>query len=107
MPEMTNGAARAAAGLCRAAMRAYARKGPFLGAFALALGLSFIVLSTLGLTPDPIKANVQTASASVILASAVSPAAPELPVKIAIPAISLSVAVTDPTTTDTSVLDAA
>jgi LPXTG-site transpeptidase (sortase) family protein len=107
MTEMTNELAKAAARFWRATEQAYARKGPFLGAFALVLAATFAVLYSAGLTPDPVVAD---ASAGVVLAAssspaAVSPTAPELPVKVSIPSINLAVTVADPTTTDTSVLD--
>lgn len=110
MTEMTNALAKAAARLWRAAERAYTRKGAFLAAFVLTFALSFAVLYSAGLTPDPSYADATEGAAGVALAAssspvAVSPVEPESPVKISIPTINLAVAVSDPTSTDDSILD--
>jgi LPXTG-site transpeptidase (sortase) family protein len=114
MLEMTNGAAGAVARVIRAVSQVSTRKFAYLVAFLVAFALSFALLSSLGLTPDPLPASASVgvelaaspAAAIAPAAPVVSAAVPELPVKIAIPAISLTATVADPTTTDTQTLDA-
>jgi LPXTG-site transpeptidase (sortase) family protein len=106
MLEMTNGLARGAARLWRAAQAAYTRKWGFLAAFLIVLAITFAVLYSAGLTPDPTTAD----ASSVATVASSSPAVvavtvPELPVSVSIPTINLAVTVADPTTTDASVLD--
>jgi len=97
--------------LVRAAQNAYDRKWAYLGAFAGTFLISFVLLDAADLVPDPVvvadAAPVVTVAASDQLAAvaALPIAAPELPVRVEIPSIKLSVAVADPETTDPEVLD--
>lgn len=101
----------------RALERAYHKKWSFLGAFLVVFFLSFLVLAIFDIVPDPIKAKSADSavalvsqlqnplSADVGSASVASATIGELPVKVSIPSINLSVSVTNPTTTNVEVLD--
>jgi LPXTG-site transpeptidase (sortase) family protein len=100
---------RLTARLIRAGERAYERKWQFLGFFAIAFLGSALLLGALGLLPD---ASGADSAAAVASAPVVTPAgtasaiaSPELPTKIEIPAISLSATISNPITTDLTVLD--
>jgi LPXTG-site transpeptidase (sortase) family protein len=98
------------AGLICAVKRIYARKASFLGVFAFVFIGSVIALGRLDLLPSPVKV---TASESSIVSKnvtkktfvSVQNIAPELPTKIEIPAIKLSAAIANPTTTTVEILD--
>ncbi len=107
MYEMTRALARAAVCLRRAGQRVYLRKWRFLVIFVLAFALTFAVLSLLGLTPDAPVATPDVVVSSSSSLDATTASAPETPIKIAIPAIALSVSVSDPVSTNTDILDAA
>lgn len=88
----------------------YARKWSFLGLSILVFAITVYALWRLDLLPNPPKAAPQVAvSTSPLVAATGTPAAslagPELPVKIDIPAISLSAKVADPDTTNVEALD--
>ncbi len=102
-----NGIAECTARLAKAVMPVYERKWSFLGVFALVLSGSVLILSALNLLPNPPRAHTEP---DVVLgASPVMPASSaaqrEMPVKIVIPAISLSATVENPTSTDIKILD--
>jgi LPXTG-site transpeptidase (sortase) family protein len=102
----TNGpATKAAARGIRAGQKAMTRKWSFLAVFALIFFTSYSTLVALDLVPEP-SADGDTA-ATTLTASAVQAvvAAPELPTKIEIPSIKLSVSVANPTSTNVEVLD--
>ena len=100
---MSKGIASVLARVWRASRRMYARKWSFLGVFAFVFALTLGILWQLGLTPDPAQIVEAVAATST---PAVSPIAPEQPVKIDIAAIGLEATVADPTTTDVDALDA-
>lgn len=99
--------------LIRAAKDTYARKWTFLAAFLVVFFLTIVVMAKLDLLPDASKADADastptvTVSSSPLVAAAASamPAVGELPTKIAIPSINLSVSVANPESTDIDVLD--
>lgn len=99
--------------LIQAGIRAYGRKWSFLAVFFVIFCASTILLGRFDLLPDvstaaasPVVAVAETAS--TVSASTTSVAAlPEFPTKIEIPAIKLSATISNPTTTDISVLDEA
>lgn len=89
----------------RATGRVYGRKWSFLAAFLLIFFVSYSVLSVLDLVPESVDTHAKkelTASVSNTL-----PEAPELPMRIEIPAIHLSAQIANPTKTDVATLDAA
>lgn len=93
----------------RAIRRAWSRKWVFLGLFLVIFFLMLLVLAKLDLLPDPPApaASATAAVAATVSATTTAPAAlPELPVKVDIPSIDLSVSVADPATTDVDALDA-
>ena len=100
--------------LIQAVKRTYARKWSFLGLFVLLFLVSIIVLGLLDLLPstksDLVLGLPETRAMSGTEAS-VAASTPvisvELPTKIEIPAINLSVAITNPITTDIAILDQA
>lgn len=102
----TNGPiTKAAARGIRAGQKAMAKKWSFLAIFAVVFLLSTSVLAALDLLPD-VSADVASAPTATLTASAVEAATvPELPTKIEIPSIHLSVTVSNPMTTDVQVLD--
>jgi LPXTG-site transpeptidase (sortase) family protein len=96
--------------LVRAGRRAYARKWSFLGFFAVAFLGSVVVLGQLGLLPETPSTPTVTLAAKpsdTVGASAQASTVPELPTKIEIPKIALSVTIANPTTTAVTVLDGA
>ena len=91
------------AGFLRALGRAWNKKWSFLAASLLVFVVSVTVLTKLDLLPEP-KKEVDTKSAPVVKVEEPI-AAPELPTKIEIPTIKLSVNVANPESTEVSVLD--
>src|SRR3989344_8102858 len=100
--------------LIQAVKRTYARKWSFLGLFVLLFLVSIIVLGLLDLLPStksdlvlglPETRTMSGTEASVVASTPVISV--ELPTKIEIPAINLSVAITNPITTDIAILDQA
>ena len=93
--------------IIRAGQRAYTRKGPFLGTFALVFVGNVVTLVQLDLLPSAsaVEASVPAVSANV-RASASVPIS-ELPMKIEIPKIALVATIANPTTTAVAVLDEA
>lgn len=71
--------------------------------FFVLFTLTFIFLSEVGATPDPVTASPDTALHTTNDASTVTN--PEAPVRIVAKDIGLDVAVVNPTSTDTSVMD--
>lgn len=94
-----------AAGLVRASRKAYSRLGTFLVVFAAVLLTTVGTAAKLDLLPDP--QQPKQAVADVAPALVAAPAAPELPTKVEIPAISLSQPVSNPTSLNVEVLDRA
>ena len=98
--------------LIRAVQKAYARKWSFLGVFAIVFLGSVGVLGRLNLLPEvppvstAVVATAQERQSALARATAPAPV-PELPTKIAIPAIGLSARIANPTTTDVATLDRA
>ncbi len=94
--------------LIRAGQKAYTKKWSFLAVFAFVFLASTFVLAQLDLLPEPAKAPSASAVSSQPAAVADMPAleVPELPTKITIPAIGLSAAISNPTTTNVGTLDA-
>lgn len=92
--------------IIRAGQRSYARKWYFLGTFALVFVASVAVLGQLDLLPSvpAVEVAVPTVSVNTIVVSTPTPVA-ELPMKIEIPTIGLSVSIANPTTTDIEALD--
>lgn len=95
----------AAAGLVHASRKAYARKWSFLAAFFVVLLVTTGVAGALDALPDPQVKVADAAKTTQAASPLVAIAAPEQPTKIYIPAISLTTTVSNPTTTDISVLD--
>ncbi len=98
--------------LIRAGARAYERKWSFLAVAILVFALLIYVLGSLGLLPDPPKADasptVSLSESPLVAAAALATSTPpgaEEPVKIEIPAISLAATIADPASTDPAVLD--
>ncbi|MDB5266153.1 MAG: Peptidase sortase-like protein [Parcubacteria group bacterium] len=90
----------------RAGQKALTKKWSFMAVFALVFLSSFGSLAALDLLPDASKAEAAKPATTTLTASAVEAApTPELPTKIEIPAIKLSVTVSNPTSTDAQVLD--
>ncbi|MCR4333478.1 MAG: sortase [Patescibacteria group bacterium] len=88
-----------------AGQRAYARKGPFLGTFALVFVATVVALGQLGLLPSA--PAVEAAVPTVVVNAQVSTPASvaELPLKIEIPKIALVATIANPSTTDVVILD--
>ncbi|MHB8660366.1 MAG: sortase [Minisyncoccota bacterium] len=98
--------------LIRAGKRAYARKWSFLGVFAVVFLGSVVALARLDLLPDvpptPVDPTVTLAASSPAAADtngSASKIEPEFPTSIAIPAIKLSVKISNPDTTNVDALD--
>lgn len=95
--------------LVKAYRRASERKWSFLGLALAAFLSSTAALGAYGLLPDaPVAQAIPavTLSADAVAVATTTPAAViEDPLRIAIPAIELSAAISNPTTTDTAVLD--
>jgi len=94
--------------LIRAGKRAYVRKWSFLVLFGIAFFGSVFALGQLDLLPDaPTAPEVALTVSQFDTASTTTPLAtvPELPTRVVIPAINLSVSVADPDTTDIGTLD--
>jgi LPXTG-site transpeptidase (sortase) family protein len=90
--------------LIRAGGRIYAKKGSFFLIFTCLFFAGSAVLGRFGLLPEgAVSANIAEAG-TVLAASAPIPSS-ELPVKIAIPSLSLSTFIENPSTEDTLVLD--
>jgi LPXTG-site transpeptidase (sortase) family protein len=89
----------------RAANQAYARKGSFLGVFALVFFGSVVVLGKLDLLPEVKAPEANTPVVTARSNAAVPVVGPEAPTKIEIPKINLSATIANPTTTSTEVLD--
>ena len=101
---------RAAAGLVKAGQSAAARKWSFLAVFLIVLLITTSIAAAFDVLPDPAKAKADEQAKVLAPVSAplvVAPVAPELPTKIEIPAIDLSVSVSNPTSTNVEVLDQA
>ena len=96
----------AAARSVRAGQKAVSRKWSFLAVFALVFLTSYSTLVALDVVPNPPKIAQNTATLTASAIEAIQ-ADPELPTRIDIPAIELSVAVSNPESTKVSVLDAA
>ncbi|CAN5720103.1 hypothetical protein BH11PAT2_BH11PAT2_08460 [soil metagenome] len=99
---------KSAATLVKASHKAYSRKWTFLAVFILVFFVTTGVAAALDILPDPTTAAVvynDTTKLSVGPLVSAPVAAPELPVKIEIPAIKLSVSVSNPDSTDVEVLD--
>ena len=101
---------RATASLVKAGKSAAARKWSFLTVFLIVLLLTTAIAAAFDVLPDPSKA--QADEQAKVLAPApssvplvIAPVEPELPTKIEIPAISLSVTVSNPDTTNIETLD--
>lgn len=90
-------------GVARAGQTAYTKKWSFLAVFAFIFILTTSAAASLDVLPNP------PASTPAAVAEAVTPvvavASPELPTKIQIPSINLSVSVSNPTSTDVELLD--
>jgi Sortase (surface protein transpeptidase) len=101
----TNGPATTAAvrGI-RASQKAMTRKWSFLAVFGLVFFASYGTLVVLDLVPDAKDAQNPTTTLSASAVQAVV-AAPELPTKIDIPSINLSVSVSNPNSTKVEILD--
>jgi len=98
--------------LIEASRQAYSRKWSFLWVFAVAVLGNISMLATLDLLPEArqtiLASNVLLKTNTLIAEHAsASPVVPELPTKIEIPAIELSVAILNPTATSIAVLDEA
>lgn len=95
--------------LIRAGQKAYARKWSFLGIFLFAFLASVITLAKFDLLPStsPLEARASSAQDSVGILPLTGRAttAVELPMKIEIPKIGLSVTIENPTVTAIDVLD--
>lgn len=96
--------------LATASAQAYARKWSFLGLFAVVFVASVLVLARLDLLPEtksvaepPVTLAAKTSAKTPNKGSVL---APELPTKIDIPTIGLSVTIENTTSTDISTLDA-
>ncbi len=99
---------KSAATLVKASHKAFSRKWAFLGVFILVFFLTTGIAAALDVLPDVSTAAVvysDTTKLSVGPLVTAPVAAPELPVKIEIPAIKLSVSVSNPDTTDVELLD--
>jgi LPXTG-site transpeptidase (sortase) family protein len=89
----------------RASQKAASRKYSFLAVFAVVFLITYSALVALDLLPDAPK-TVAKAPVTTLTASAVQAVAtPELPTKIEIPSIHVSVSVANPDSTDVEVLD--
>jgi LPXTG-site transpeptidase (sortase) family protein len=98
---------RFAAQLVTTGRVAYTRKWSFLAIFVFVLFTTTAVAASFDVLPDPtvVKADVPIKAPVLAAASVIALANPELPTKIEIPAINLSVTVSNPTSTDVPVLD--
>ncbi|MBI2410090.1 sortase [Candidatus Kaiserbacteria bacterium] len=96
---------RVAVRLIRAGQKVWARKWPFLGLFLLVFFTTGVILGSLGLLPEAPAAARDTADTARVTADV--PASPELPVRIAIPALGMSAQVVNPASTEIEVLDKA
>ncbi|MFA6415024.1 MAG: sortase [Candidatus Paceibacterota bacterium] len=92
--------------LVLAGKQAYTRKWSFLGAFVLVFFVSVAILSKLDLLPE---ASPVSAEATTVVTESPRESEPiltiELPTKIEIPTLGLSVRIANPTTTDIETLD--
>lgn len=88
--------------------RVLAKKFSFVAAFTLVLFLSFSVLQAFDLVPEEAvkEAVIETEQLTASVAETVK-AAPELPVRIEIPAIKMDVEIANPTSTNVEILDRA
>lgn len=111
-----NGIVAVAVRLVEAGKRIYARKTQFLGVFAVVFFGSVVALGQMDLLPDAprattppavvLTANVLSAADLTSSPQALTPVrSAEEPVKIAIPAIRLAATISNPTTTNLTVLD--
>ncbi|MDB5189719.1 MAG: Peptidase sortase-like protein [Parcubacteria group bacterium] len=94
--------------LVKASKTAYYRKWAFLSVFVLVFFITTGIAAALDVLPDPTTAsNVYGDTTKLSVGPLVSApiATPELPVKIEIPAIKLSVSVSNPESTNVEVLD--
>lgn len=99
---------KTAAKLVKASGTAYQRKWAFLSVFLLVFFITTGIAATLDVLPDPTTANNvydDTTKLSVGPLVSTPVETPELPVKIEIPTIKLSVSVSNPDSTDVEVLD--
>ncbi len=100
-----------AAALVRAWRRAWTKKWRFSALFVVIFVGSIAILAQLDLLPDPPPpaanptAVIATSTPAVTLSTSAPQSSPESPVKISIPAISLSANIADPTTTNLEALD--
>lgn len=97
--------------LVEAGTRIYSKKWSFAGAFAVVFLSSVFTLAQLDLLPTPPASAAKNSAVSenplVMTKVVASSEVPELPLKIEIPAISLSATIENPTTRDIGVLDQA
>ncbi|MEO6536603.1 MAG: sortase [Candidatus Paceibacterota bacterium] len=99
---------KGAAGLVKASHKAFSRKWTFLTVFVLVFFVTTGIAAALDVLPDPTTANNvydHTTNLSVGPLVTEPVATPELPTKIEIPTIKLSVSVSNPDSTDVQVLD--
>jgi LPXTG-site transpeptidase (sortase) family protein len=88
-----------------AAKEAYARKWSFLAVFLFLFFGSVFVLASLDLLPEASATPSVAVASTTVTAAPVLVSTPELPVKIEIPSIKLAVTISNPTSTNTEVLD--
>lgn len=86
-------------------LRAYANKGEFFVAFLGVFLVSVSVAASLDILPDAAVAIGKQEPAKLVASVAAVVASPTLPTEITISAIDLRVAISNPTSTDTKVLD--
>lgn len=93
----------------RAAGRAYDKKWSFLAAFLAVFFVTFSVLATYDIVPEEpaTVAKEDVVVQSRALSASVALAAPENPVRVAIPAVGIDVTIKNPNTTNVAVLDQA
>lgn len=94
-----------AAWLLQAGRRIYARKGAFLGVFAVVFLGSVSALAQADLLPSASRTSADIAGAAATANPAIAVARAEKPVRIEIPTIRLSAVIANPETTDAEVLD--
>lgn len=90
--------------LIRALQRIYARRWHFLYTFLIVLVMSLAILSRLDLLPNGKGANM-TGTLSPVAVRAEAPKEAEIPLRVEIAKIGLSVNISNPTTTDIAALD--
>jgi LPXTG-site transpeptidase (sortase) family protein len=90
--------------LVNASQRAYSQKWAFLVLFVFVLFISTSAAAIFDVLPNPAKTKADVTAAPALI-PVVAVAAPELPTKIEIPAISLSQTISNPDSTNVEVLD--